>query len=531
MALVSLHDMEGLSEVFPATPLGRFLAKPVMQGMMQELGATDEDLDAYAAFYDSIAGVMASPWFRQFFGDDAALALWQPDPERLQENPEQEVKNSLLAFGTSTVAGPFAELARIVLWNNVSITEIAGLKMTRIQLDDEEVLYGYDDQGIILLAYDPQRIVAALQQKMIEKKLKHLKAFRTVEKFWEKEQEEHIYVHSYLHLPLLHAVLKKNFPQKNWEKAKDLAGVTSIGGVVINTQEGLRGRFQGDADPEKLLQTDQDGDEGTHEKIISSLVQEKTLIHYRLSDFDKTFFRGFFPSRKEYGKLQKTVQEELGFSLNKLLEALGPHAGVSMHELVNAGMFPLPKNVFAFQVQNKKAAGWALRKVRDALKRQGMTEHYETVQGHRLYYWSMMPIEATHLAIALTDTMLYIANGESQLRTLLGEKQVPELLAENIAKELGKAAETCVATANRSAFLFRPKRLADQIQPAIDWLTDMTLASTTSSGKITQEELLALMRSVDFIAACSNRTEKGISGDIIIQNSKQRHNRKIKERE
>ncbi|MCI5149419.1 MAG: hypothetical protein D3916_08540, partial [Candidatus Electrothrix sp. MAN1_4] len=37
------------------------------------------------------------------------------------------------------------------------------------------------------------------------------------------------------------------------------------------------------------------------------------------------------------------------------------------------------------------------------------------------------------------------------------------------------------------------------------------------SGKITQEEVLALMRSVDFIAACSNRTEKGLSGDIIIQ--------------
>ncbi|MCI5150040.1 MAG: hypothetical protein D3916_11745, partial [Candidatus Electrothrix sp. MAN1_4] len=447
LALVSLHDMEGLSEVFPATPLGRFLAKPVMQGMMQELGATDEDLDAYAAFYDSIAGVMASTWFRQFFGDDAALALWQPDLERLHKSPEQALKNSLLVFGTSTIAGPFAKLARIVLWNNVSNTEIAGLQITRIQLDDEEVLYGYDDQGIILLAYDPQRIVAALQQKAIVKNLKHLEAFGIVERFWEREQEGHIYVHSYFNLPLLHEILSVFTPHKDWEGAKGLSGVKSMGGVVINTGKGLRVRVQGEADPEKLSQNRQDGDEGTHEKIISSLVQEKTLIHYRISDFDKAFFRGFFPSKKEYGDLQKTVQEELGFSLDKFLEALGPQAGVSMHELVNAGIFPLPKNVFAFQVQNKKAVGWSLRKLRDALKKQGVTEHYEKVQGHRLYYWSRMPIEATHLTLALTDTMLYIANGESQLRTLLAEKQVSESLTENMVRALGKTAGTCVATA------------------------------------------------------------------------------------
>ena len=36
-----------------------------------------------------------------------------------------------------------------------------------------------------------------------------------------------------------------------------------------------------------------------------------------------------------------------------------------------------------------------------------------------------MPVEATHLAIALTDTTLYIANGETQLRTVLEGKQQP----------------------------------------------------------------------------------------------------------
>jgi len=186
-----------------------------------------------------------------------------------------------------------------------------------------------------------------------------------------------------------------------------------------------------------------------------------------------------------------------------------------VHGLVNAGLFPLPKTFFSFQVQNKKSAGWALRKLRDSLKRQGFQERYEKIQGHRLYYWSMMPMEATHLAIVLTDNMLYVANGESQLRALFAEQQDFEELTKDMIQELGKTAGICVAKANGSSFLFRPKNLTGQVAPLADWLSAM--ASSTSAGTKIQKELLALMNSVDVIAGCSERTETDIRGELIIQ--------------
>ncbi|MCI5138476.1 MAG: hypothetical protein D3922_08675 [Candidatus Electrothrix sp. AR1] len=130
VAVLNLYDMEGLSKVFPGTPTGRFLSKPVMHEMMGELGATEEDLEKYDALYNAVADVMTSSVFQQVFGDDAVIALCPPDLERLRNNPEQEFIKSLLAFGTSSSAGPISRFARMVMRKDVRNAEIAGLDMT-----------------------------------------------------------------------------------------------------------------------------------------------------------------------------------------------------------------------------------------------------------------------------------------------------------------------------------------------------------------------------------------------------------------
>ncbi|WP_446008005.1 hypothetical protein [Candidatus Electrothrix sp.] len=537
VALVSLYGMKDIAENFPRTSLGHFFSQPNMHEMMRELGATDEDLYTYDAFYQSIADMMTSPLLTHIFGDDAIITLFPPDVERLEEDPEQEVKNALLVFATSSTAGSISTLASIAL-KSVTNIRISGLKMTRIILNEEEegiekegvgeeVIYGYDDQGIIMLAYDPERIVAAVQHKAGKDNLRHTDPFLATEAFWQEEAQKHIYVRLYCNMPLLEEFFAALPQQKSQERAtrprslRKFAGVEGMGGMVIEEQGKLRLRIQGKIDNKLLPKVfPKVLSHGSLEEVTLPLLREDTLFHYRIADFDKAFVRGFLSlakAKSQYKELKKTVQKNIGFSLDKLLEAVGPHAGVSVQGLVNAGIFPLPKTVFAFQVQDKKAAGRALRKVRDAMKKQGLYEDYEKIQGQRLYYWSMMPIEATHLAIALTDTMLYIANGESQLRALLAEKADPEALTEKMVKELGTIAGACVRKANVSAFLLRPRKLADHIAPVVGWLTDMTLASQAGSGKKTQKEVLALLRSVDGIAGCSERTATDFKGELIIQ--------------
>lgn len=531
MATISLYDMKGVSETFPQTSFGHFLSKPIVHEMMGEFEATYEDINGYTYFYDSVVHVMTNPIVEQVFGDDAVIALCPPDLKRLEKNTEQELKNSLLAFGTSSSAGWISKVARIILWNNVTNTKISGLDMTRIMLDEQEVLYGYNDQGIVLLAYNPLRIVAALERKTTKQNLQQVESFLAAQAFWQEEDQGTVYARSYFNVPLLHNLFTF-FAQKKTrglteetqgtprgvtesEALGTISTVSTIGAVLVGKQGELRVRIKGKSDPKVLpLPHDQFKD------MSSALLQKNTLFHYRIADFDKLFFRRFLSSdrtERQYQDLERTVQKNIGVSLNSILKAVGPRAGVSVHELVNVGMFPLPRTIFAFQVRNKKDANWALRKLRNALTKQGMKEHKEEVHGHSFSYWSMMSLEATHLAIALTDSMLYIANGESQLRTVLTEKQASESLRENMVQELGKTVGACVVDANVSAFFIRPKRLAEQVAPVAGWLTDMMLASTTSSGKKTQDEILALMRSVDCIAACRHRTKTDVSGEIIIK--------------
>jgi hypothetical protein len=543
-AVLSLYDMEGLSEAFPGTPVGRFLSKPVIHEMLGELGGTAEELEQYDDFYTAVADIMTSPLVRQIFGDDAVIALCPPNqeglPDTLHDNPDGELHNALLAFGTSSSAGWIGRFARMVMRKDVRNATIDGLDMTRIRLDDNEVLYGYDDQGTVVLAYDPQRIVSAIERKKTGKSLRHSQAFAATEAFWKKEGEQgHVYARSYLNAMRLQELVSVFAQPKTPNMAdavvKKLAGLTSIGGLIVATQGELRLRMKGmkgERDPESLSEKAQAekalsdlSDLSNAENLALPLLHADTLLHYRLAHFDKAFFRNVLASattEQQYSELEKAVQDEAGFSLDEFLEAVGPLAGISVHEIVNAGMIPLPKTVLALQVRNRKAAGRALKKFRDTIKEQGVAEeHRDKLQGHRLYYWTVMPIEATHLAVVLTDTMLYIANGESQLRSLFEEKQVPEPLAENftenMVKEQGKAAGTCVATANSSAFLLRPQRLAVQLAPVVDWLTDMMAASGTGSGKKIQEEVLTLMRSFDVLAACSDVTETQVSGEVILK--------------
>ena len=502
---------------------------------MGEFEATYEDINGYTSFYDSVVHVMTNPIVEQVFGDDAVIALCPPDLKRLEKNTEQELKNSLLAFGTSSSAGWISKVACIILWNNVTNTKIYGLDMTRIMLDEQELLYGYNDQGIVLLAYNPQRIVAALERKTTKQNLQQTESFLAAQAFWQEDWKEEgqgtVYARSYCNIPLLHNLFTFFAQKKAQGVAQDIPRretgdevSSTISTVLVGKQGELRVRIKEKFDPKVLsLPYDQLKD---IKDMSSALLRKNTLFHYRIADFDRMFFRRFLSpdgAERQYQNLERTVQKNTGVSLHNILKAVGPRAGVSVHELVNVGMFPLPKTVFAFQVRDKKAANWAVRKLGNALTKQGMKEHQEEVQGHSLSYWSMMPLEATHLAIALTDSMLYIANGESQLRAVLTErteKQAPASLRESMVQELGKTVGTCVADANVSAFFIRPKKLAEQVAPVAGWLTDMMLASTTSSGKKTQKELLALMRSVDCIAACRYQTKTDVSGEIIINTLK-----------
>ena len=508
LATVSLIDLKGLTDSFPASSLGKFLAKPTVQGILSELGAAPEDIDSYDEMYDGLAGVMTNPAFRQVFGDDAVVAVLSPDPVRLRTDPDLEVQHSLLVFGTSSVSGPLESFARLVMSKSVTKETVDGLTLTRIQLDDDEVIYGYADGGVLVLGYEPGNIGQAIKQKKAGGGLQESAFFVAAKKFWSGSAEGREYAHTYINIAQIRTLLTGSEEQKAMDAAAFLQGFKGAGSVIVDQQEELHITTRMEYDFASLNELIRHQYQSISKKNLSlDLLTPKTLVYYWASTLDKAFVKGLLSATDEeqYKKSDARVQRELGLSMDEIIAAVGPQSGLVVNEIVNTGLFPLPKVIFFLQIRDHKVAQQILNNVRSKIAERGFAaEQSQEVNGHTIYFWSVLPGEATQPALLLTDNMLYLANGKLSLETLIGGDQSPAAVPADMAVSLGSELVTMIESSNYNTFIMSPARLATEVKDAADWLTGMMAASKGVSAEKLKQEILTLMHSVDVVTATSD---------------------------
>ena len=508
LATVSLIDLKGLTDSFPASSLGRFLAKPTVHGIMTELGAAPEDMDHYDEMYDGLAGVMTNPAFRQVFGDDAVVALLSPDPARLRADPEQEVQHSLLVFGTSSVSGPLDSFAQLVMSKSVSKETVDGLTLTRIQLDENEVIYGYADGGVVVLAYEPANIAQAVKQKQAGGGLQESAFFAAAQKFWSESAGGREYAHAYVNIAQIHTLLDASEEQQAKDAADFLQGFKGIGSVIVDQQGELHITTRMEYDFASLNELIRHQYQSVSKENLSlDLITPQTLVYYWASTLDKEFVKGLLSATDEeqYKQAEARVQKELGLSLDEIIAAVGPQSGMVVNEIVNTGLFPLPKVIFFLQIRDHKVAQLVLDNVRSKIAERGFaTEQSLQVNGDTIYFWSVLPGEATQPALVLTDNMLYLANGKSSLERLVAGDQSPAGLPADMAASLGPELVAMIESSNYNTFIMSPARLATQVKDAADWLAGMLAASKGVSADKLKQEILTLMHSIDVVTATSD---------------------------
>ncbi|MEA2115475.1 MAG: DUF3352 domain-containing protein [Thermodesulfobacteriota bacterium] len=508
LATVSLIDLKGLTDSFPASSLGRFLAKPTVHGIMTELGAAPEDIDSYDEMYDGLAGVMTNPAFRQVFGDDAVLAVLSPDPARLRTEPEQEVQHSLLVFGTSSVSGPLDSFARLVMSKSVTKETVEGLNLTRIQLDENEVIYGYADGSVLVLAYAPDSIAQAIKQKQAGGGLQESAFFAAAKKFWSGSAEGREYAHTYVNIAQIRTLFAASEEQKARDAANFLQGFKGAGSVIVDQQGELNITTRMEYDFASLNELIRHQYQSISKENLSlDLLTPQTLVYYWASTLDKEFVKGLLSAtdEKQYKQAEARVQKELGLSLDEIVAAVGPQSGVVVNEIVNTGLFPLPKAIFFLQIRDHKVAQQVLDNVRSKIAERGFAaEQSQEVNGHTIYFWSVLPGEATQPAMVLTDNMLYIANGKSSLEALVAGDRSQAIVPADMAANLGPELVTMIESSNYNTFIMSPARLATEVKDAADWLSGMMAATKGVSAEKLKQEILTLMHSVDIVTATSD---------------------------
>ena len=520
LATTSLIDLKGLSETFPGTALGRFFSKPVVHGVLTELGVPPQGLKEYDDVYDGISDVMTNPAFRQVFGDDAVVALLPPDLNRFKSDPEKEARRSLLVFATSSVAGPLDSFASLVMSKNISKETVGNLELSRIEIDENEVVYGYAKDGVVLLAYSPENITQALSQKASGGGLQELDLFQTTKDYWAQFVTGRLYSQHYINLAEVRSLLLASKDKEAGEFARYLNGIKTLSSVLAEHNDSLQMSSKMDYTFEKLHPWIKDQYSAvSKENHALGLLSNRALLYYWVSMLSQDYLKNILSAadKDQYKQIDAQVRKELGVSLDEAMAAVGPQLGLVVNDVVNTGLFPLPKVVLFLEVRDHKIARKLLDTLRKRIAERGFaSEQKEQVNGKTIYYWSLLPGEATQPALVLTDKMFYLANGKASLKPLLAAEYKPAELPAGMAKTLGKEQTQALKDSNYTTVVFRPAMLATQVREAVNWLAGMLETTQGITAEQLKKEIFRLMESADVVTATSTVEQDYTMSSLVI---------------
>ncbi len=515
-AVLSLYDLNGLSRAFPDSAPGKFFAKETIRGLLTEQGAGEETARRYEEFYDNAAELFRNPILQRLFGDDATLALLAPDPARLRQDPEAERRRTLLAFGSSAAADAVASIACLTMSDVSRERTATGLELTRIRLDEDESLYGAVRAGVMILAYSPEAVATALSQQERGGGLDSSPLFTAAQKFWaEGAADSRSFAKFYTNMEKLQANLAASGQPEAEQAAARLQGFTSLSAAVGERQGELRFRSRTNWVPDRLHQAVRQARERQRgqQNLALHLLNEQSLLYFWFSGLDESLFAAVDPA-----SLDEKAQQLFGLPFAEVMAALGPQAALSLGGLASTGLFPVPTVSLAVQARQPEQTHQLLVALRRRLSSELRlaTEQTTEAAGLPLHHWNLLPAEAAHPALALSDRLLYFANGESRLRDMLAQEQqgLPQAMRQLLGPEL--AAE--FSQAGSTSFVLRPARLAAEIRQAAVWLQpSFSDAAKFLTGKQLHAELEKLMQPLDLAAGWSRYEEDHALSALVLR--------------
>lgn len=518
LAVVSLRDINGLTDLFPKTALGHFLSKDTMGAILADMQADREDIEAYARGYDQIFSVLNNPGFRMVFGDDVDLALLPVDPADFSTAPEKAVEKSLVVLATTASNRALETFAKTLLHRDVDSIKFRELELTRLRLSTKNLnaknpaaggyLYAYSRGDRLLLAFSPQAIHRCVEANRTGTTLQQVENFINGDRFGKEASLEKVYALEFVQLDQLRALLAGLKDKEVQQVVGYLAGMQYLVSVAGRSATGWQVDSMAGYTYDKLDPRVRELVDASEKKNISlNLLQDNPLLYsWSASLGASTVVQSLSAADpKQYSKVDARLRRQLGLSLAEIGGAFGPQYGMVLNKIVQAGMFPLPKMIWFVQVRDHKVAETLLERLRRKMDDRGVAgAAREQVGPYTMYSWALLPGEATRPAFVLTRDMLYLANGPAGLKKLLAVENERQRLPKQVADKLGPALAGQLQQADNGIFLFWPHRFAAQVKGAADWLAGLVAATRGRSVTRLKDELLRLLKSTDNVVLVSD---------------------------
>lgn len=526
LVLLSLTNLNTITDNFGASPLGRFFAKDTIHAVLTDMGATTEETQAYDQWYDSVAATMKNPVFRTVFGDDLTVVLLPPDTQLFKENPEQALRRSLVVYattGTGAAAELFGGMAKGVQINK---EQAEGLELTRIQVENaKETYYAYNTKGIVLLAQDKAPILAGVKAREAGAGLKTKAGFQEASGFWRDAPAASTYSRGYYNVAGIAALLPLLDEGKDvQEVASYLKGLEYGYDVTDKTARGLENKSRITIRYDQLhdmLKTMVD-EAASGAGVPLSLVNDKTLFfQWGYSLKPESVLKLMAAEDPEgYAGLQAEAQTALGIPLEDAASAFGPRYGLVLNDIVETGIFPLPDLTVFANVRNRDHMNSIANFLNQQVAAYGLSGEQQQVAGNtQLYSWPVMTEVGLVPALGLNDSLVFLGTMKNSMQPLLaGQSEAAEAakaLPADLSAQLGPEMSEKFATANGGAYLLRSARFAAKSQSTLDLLTSLAAPATGMSFARLGQEIGKLMQATELVAGTSTISKEAIDWDTL----------------
>lgn len=508
VASLNLLHLGKMTDTFAATALGRFLAKDTMHAMISELGGTAKDLAGYDQIFNGVADVMTSPAFRAVFGEDAAVALLSVEGAGLQANSVKALRDALVVVSRTTVAGALDVFSRMVKNAAISREVVDGLELTKVVIEPQQVLYGYTEGKMVFLAYSPGAIKRCLLvADKGGRRLEKAEGFRAAVAYWQAVSQEKTYSRLFINPQSLGQLLAGGSIPELKQSADMLQGIDAIYSINYAGEQGFESRARSTYSYDQLHAMVKSAiDATTHPNPTLFLLREKSLAYSWASSLrPELITRTLAENSLEYQQADASLRSVLGVGIDELGKAFGPQYGGVLDDIVRAALFPAPKMTFFVSLRDRIIA----RKVVDALRAKiaenGMVkEEQEQVGGFTVYCWPLLPDKDAQPALAMTDTMLYLATSKRALKEVLQSTAKVDNLAQPVSAQLGAPLAERVVRANTGSLVMYPQRMSQQAGDTLDWLGGILATTKNISLTRLNQEVVRLLQSTEIVAATSD---------------------------
>lgn len=494
---LNLTHLGAMTDAFPATALGHLLAKDSIHAIINEAGGGAQQIDDYDRAFDGVAGVMTNPAFRAVFGEDTALALLAPEKGGLGNNPVVTLRSSLVVVARTTVGGAIDLFGRM-LGKKANITRevIDDLELTKLVLDSGDVLFGYTEGKMVLLAYNPASIKRCLlAADKGGQRLEDAAPFAQALAFWQMARPEQTYARLFINPARLEPLLRDSNKPEIKQAGEMLQGMDGFASLTYSTEQGVESRARSTYRYDQLHPLVKSAvDATTTPNPTLFLLKEKTLAYNWASSLrSELITRALAENDLPRQQIDTSLRKELGVGLDELARAFGPQYGGLLEDIVRAALFPLPKLTLFVGLRDRAIAEKVVNGLRAKIAAHGMIrEEEEQVAGQTITCWPLLPDKDAQPALALTGNMLYLATSKQAIREILESQARPDALAAAVATPLGPLADS-ISRANAGSLILYPQRMAKQTGETLDWVAGILLKTKNISLARLRQEVVQLM--------------------------------------